>query len=92
MISLAVERLILALRHDSVNSKMGNVQHQTEALEDRSLCVDTVPDCPLGSQIKKQETQRSSACQGGNRGGERQTRSLTPKAEVPTSDFPVKDY
>ena len=87
MISLAVERLILALRHDSVNSKMGNVQHQTETLEDCSLCVDTVPDCSLGSQLKRQETQRSSTCQGGNRGGERQTRSprgLPPKAEVPT--------
>jgi len=65
MISLAVERLILALRHDSVNSKMGNVQNQTETLEDHSLCVDTVPDCPLGSQMKRQETQRSGARQGG---------------------------
>ena len=51
--SSSSSRLILALRHDSVNSKMGNVQHQTETLEDRSLCVDTVPDCPLGFQMKE---------------------------------------
>jgi len=92
MISLAIERLILALRHSSINS---DAQHLTETSGDCSSCVNTVPGCLFGCQMKKQNTQGSSICRGGNRGGERQTRSprgLAPKEEVPTTDSPVKDY
>ena len=64
MISVAVERLTLALQHSSMNSKLFNVQHLTGTLGDCSLCVNAVLGCLLGCQMKKQDTQRSSACQG----------------------------
>ena len=95
MISLPIERLILALRHSGISSKLVNAQHLTGTSGDCSSCVNTVPGCLFGCQMKKQDTQGSSVCRGGNRGGERQTRSprgLPPKEEVPTSDSPVKDY
>ena len=95
MISLAIERLILSLRHSSINGKNVYAEHLTETSGHCSPCVNTVPGCLFGCQMKEQDTQGSSICRGGNRGGERQTRSprgLPPKEEVPTSDSPVKDY